>query len=64
MGEGAFFILFQILVIAVFLKYNFPKATVFLGDSGSYFLGVFIAISAINTSIANPSISPYYFCIL
>ena len=48
----------------VFLKYNFPKATVFLGDSGSYFLGVFIAITTIKTSIANPSISPFYFCIL
>ena len=36
----------------------------FLGDSGSYFLGIFIAISTIKTSIANPGISPFYFCIL
>ena len=63
-NELAFFIFFQILVIMIFLKYNFPKATVFLGDSGSYFLGVFIAITTIKTSIANPSISPFYFCIL
>ena len=63
-NELAFFILFQILVIAVFLKYNFPNAKTFLGDSGSYFLGAFIAISVIKTSIANPLISPFYFCIL
>ena len=60
----AFFIFCGILIIIVFLKYNFPKATVFLGDGGSYFLGAFIAISVIKTSIANPSISPFYFCIL
>jgi len=60
----AFFIFYGILIITFFLKYNFPKATVFLGDGGSYFLGAFIALSAIKTSIANPSISPFYFCIL
>jgi len=52
------------LIILVFLKYNFPNAKIFLGDSGSYFLGAFLSISVINTSIANPSISPFYFCIL
>ena len=63
-SDLAFFILCQILILIIFLKNNFPKASVFLGDSGSYFLGVFIAISVIKTSIANPSISPFYFCIL
>ena len=48
----------------MFLKYNFPSAKIFLGDSGSYFLGAFIAISVIKTSLANPEISPFYFCIL
>ena len=48
----------------VFLKFNFPKAKIFLGDGGAYFLGTFIAISTIQTSIANPNISPFYFCIL
>ena len=48
----------------MFLKYNFPKAAVFLGDSGSYFLGSLTAVSVIKTSIANPTISPFYFCIL
>ena len=58
------FLLFGILTLIIFLKYNFPKAKVFLGDGGSYFLGAFIAISAVKTSILNPSISPFYFCIL
>ena len=52
------------LIILIFLKYNFPNAKTFLGDSGSYFLGAFIAISVIKTSIANHLISPFYFCIL
>ena len=58
------FIFCGILIIIVFLKYNFPKASLFLGDSGSYFLGAFVAISTIKTSMANPSVSPFYFCFL
>lgn len=54
----------EILVLIIFLKFNFPKAKIFLGDSGSYLLGTFIALSVIKTSIANPTISPFYFCIL
>ena len=60
----AFLIFSMILILAVFLKYNFPKAKLFLGDSGSYLLGTIITISTIKTSIANPLISPFYFCIL
>ena len=60
----AFIILCGMVIVISFLKYNIPKATVFLGDSGSYLLGSFIAISTIKTSIANPTISPFYFCIL
>ena len=55
---------FQILILIIFFNFNFPKAKIFLGDGGSYFLGTFIAISAIKTSIENPEISPFYFCIL
>ena len=62
--ELAFLIFSVIIILLVFLKYNFPKANIFLGDSGSYFLGAFTALSVIKTSIANPSISPFYFCIL
>ena len=60
----AYILFCAILIIFVFLKYNFPNAKIFLGDSGSYFLGAFVAISIIKTSIANPFISPFYFCIL
>jgi len=58
------FLFFIIISLIIFLKYNFPKAKVFLGDAGSYFLGAFIALATIKTSILNPSISPFYFCIL
>ena len=55
---------FTIIILTTFLIFNFPKAKIFLGDGGSYLLGTFIAISVIKTSIANPDISPFYFCIL
>ena len=48
----------------IFLKFNFPRAQIFLGDSGAYLLGALIAISVIQTSNLNPSISPFFFCIL
>ncbi len=60
----AYFNLFMIIILLTFLKYNFPKASVFLGDGGSYFLGALVAVSVIKTSIGNPEISPFYFCIL
>ena len=53
-----------ILILLIFLKFNFPNAKIFLGDGGAYFLGAFISISTIQTSIANPTISPFFFCIL
>jgi UDP-GlcNAc:undecaprenyl-phosphate/decaprenyl-phosphate GlcNAc-1-phosphate transferase len=52
------------LFVLVFIKFNFPKAQVFLGDSGAYLIGSLIAISVIQTSNLNPSISPFFFCIL
>ena len=55
---------YSILILIVFLIFNFPKAKIFLGDSGSYLLGSFIAVSIIKTSIENPTISPFYFCII
>ena len=63
-NELASFIFFIILVLIMFLIFNFPKAKIFLGDSGSYLIGTFIALCTIETSIANPEISPFYFCIL
>jgi len=58
------FLFFGILTLIIFLFYNFPRAKVFLGDGGAYFLGALIAISVVKTSILNPSISPFYFCVL
>ena len=55
---------FGILILIIFLMHNFPKAKIFLGDGGSYLLGAFIAVSVVKTSILNPLISPFYFCIL
>jgi UDP-N-acetylmuramyl pentapeptide phosphotransferase/UDP-N-acetylglucosamine-1-phosphate transferase len=63
-NELSYLLFMQLIILLIFLKYNFPKARVFLGDGGSYFLGAFIALSTIKTSIANPEISPFYFCIL
>ena len=60
-NDLAFYIFCSIIIVFVFLKYNFPKASVFLGDSGSYFLGTFISVTIIKTSSANPEISPFYF---
>ena len=60
----AWIITAQIIILFSFLVFNFPKAKIFLGDSGAYFLGTFIAVTTIKTSIANPVISPFYFCIL
>ena len=51
-------------IILVFIKFNFPKAKVFLGDSGAYLIGSLIAVAAVSTSILNPSISPFFFCIV
>ena len=62
--DFAFFLLCAVIILISFLAFNFPKAKLFLGDSGSYFLGTFLSISAIKTSIDIPTISPCYFCIL
>ena len=63
-SDLAIFLFLAILILINFLIFNFPKAKIFLGDSGAYLLGAFIAISVIKTSIAIPIISPFYFCIL
>ena len=59
-----YILFFSILLTLIFIKFNFPKAQMFLGDSGAYFFGALIAISVIETSMSNPSIPPFFFCIL
>ena len=63
-NNNLIYILFYIsLLTLIFLKFNFPKAQIFLGDGGAYLIGTLIAISIINTSNLNSSISPFFFCV-
>lgn len=54
----------QLFLIFVFTLFNFPKAKIFLGDSGSYFLGTIISLNVINVSQITPNISPFFYCSL
>ena len=58
------FITAQIVVLTCFLLFNFPKAKIFLGDSGSYLFGSLVAFNVINTHNLNPMISSFFFCII
>jgi UDP-GlcNAc:undecaprenyl-phosphate/decaprenyl-phosphate GlcNAc-1-phosphate transferase len=51
----------QIIIVSSFLFFNFPKAKIFLGDSGSYLLGSLIVLNTINTYEQNPQISPFFY---
>ena len=59
-----YILFYSSLTIFLFLIFNFPKAQMFLGDSGAYFLGALVSISAIKVSVLNYPISPFFFCIL
>ena len=54
-------IFFLITICISVLFFNFPKAKIFLGDGGSYLLGVMIALTVIETSNLNKMISPFFF---
>ena len=56
-----YFILFSIIVCISLLFFNFPKARIFLGDSGAYFLGSIISLVIIELSNLNKIISPFFF---
>ena len=60
----AYFLFYTSLIIIIFIKFNFPKALLFLGDSGAYLIGSLVAISTILTNNLNPSISSFFFCII
>ncbi|NPA52745.1 MAG: undecaprenyl/decaprenyl-phosphate alpha-N-acetylglucosaminyl 1-phosphate transferase [Aquificae bacterium] len=57
-------ILFVSLVLAMatagFFVFNFPKGLIFLGDSGSYFLGFMLAELSILMVNRHPEISPWF----
>ena len=58
-------LLSQIIIVLSFLIFNFPKAKIFLGDSGSYLLGSLIVLNTIRTYELNPQIPPFFFaCVL
>jgi len=62
--EFSVFLIGQIIILLSFLLFNFPKAKIFLGDSGSYFFGSLVALNTIYTNNLNPKISSFFFCIL
>ena len=62
--EIAFFLTGQIIILISFLLFNFPKAKIFLGDSGSYLFGSIVALNIIYTNNLNPGTSSFFFCIL
>jgi len=62
--EFSFFLTAQIIILISFLLFNFPKAKMFLGDSGSYLFGSLVALNTIITNNLNPQISSFFFCIL
>ena len=62
--EFAFLIIAQIIILLSFLLFNFPKAKIFLGDSGAYLMGSLIGLNIIITNNLNPTISSFFFCTL
>ena len=62
--EFSFFLIAQIIILISFLLFNFPKAKMFLGDSGSYLFGSLVALNTISTNNLSPQISSFFFCIL
>lgn len=49
-----------ISVILGFFLWNYPRGLIFLGDSGAYFIGFFIAVFSILLVKRNPQISPWF----
>ena len=60
--EFAIFTIGQLIILLSFLLFNFPKAKIFLGDSGAYLFGSLTALNAIITNNLNPNYSSFFFC--
>ena len=58
------FITAQIIILLIFLLFNFPTAKIFMGDGGAYFFGSITALNVITTNNLSPNISSFFFCIL
>ena len=60
--QDHYFYMIQIcMIILIFLNF---KSKVFLGDSGSYILGLLFSVSLINFYLDNPQISPFLIVLL
>ena len=59
--EFSFIITSQVIILLSFLLFNFPKAKMFLGDSGAYLMGSLTALNTIITNNLNPNISSFFF---
>ena len=62
--EFSFLITGQIIILLIFLLFNFPYSKIFLGDSGAYLMGSLVALNTIITNNLNPNISSFFFCTL
>ena len=62
--EFSIFLIAQLTILICFLMFNFPRAKIFFGDSGSYLFGSLISLNTIITNNLNPDISSFFFCIL
>ena len=62
--EFSLLIIAQIIILLSFLLFNFPKAKIFLGDSGAYLMGSLISLNVVITNNLTPEISSFFFCTL
>ena len=62
--EFSIFLTSQIIILLIFLLFNFPKSKLFMGDGGAYFFGALTALNVITTNNSSPNISSFFFCIL
>ena len=62
--EFTILLISQIIILLSFLLFNFPKAKIFLGDSGAYIFGALTGLNTIITNNLNPKISSFFFCTL
>ena len=62
--EFSLILIAQIIILLVFLLFNFPKAKIFLGDSGAYLFGALTALNTVTTNNLIANISSLFFCSL
>lgn len=58
------YILIVLIGLNFFLFFNFPKASFFLGDNGSFFIGSFLSFVTIMISNLSKTISPFFYAII